>query len=112
VYKSISFHIRVCCRSNKTRAPIANLPNIAQLEGTPGIPPSYIQVCAVVWEYCEGQTDTQMAEATVHFASLWLTRNVTIIQYFYGAYTVWRYRAAIQMDCCAGLLSTVRRRCR
>ena len=28
----------LCCHSNKTRAPIANLPNTAQLEGTPTIP--------------------------------------------------------------------------
>jgi len=31
-----------CDHSNKTRALIANLPNSAQLEGTPTIPPSYI----------------------------------------------------------------------
>ena len=33
VYKTISLH--VCCDSNKTDAPIANLPNNAQLEGIP-----------------------------------------------------------------------------
>jgi len=37
-----------CCHSNETRAPIANPPNSAQLEGTPTIPPSYIWVRAVV----------------------------------------------------------------
>jgi len=47
----------LCCHSNETHAPIANLPNSAQLEGTPTIPPSYIRVSAVVWECSEGQTD-------------------------------------------------------
>jgi len=37
VYKAISSqaYICVCCHSNKTRAPIANLPNSAQIEGSP-----------------------------------------------------------------------------
>jgi len=35
---------------NETRALIANLPNSAQPEGTPTIPPSYIRVHAVVWK--------------------------------------------------------------
>jgi len=48
----------VCCDSNEIRAPIANPPNHAQLEGTPTILPSYIRVCAVVWECGERQTDT------------------------------------------------------
>ena len=47
----------LCCHSNKTRVPIANLSNSAQLEGTPTIPPTYIQVHAVVWECGKGQTD-------------------------------------------------------
>ena len=55
--------------SNETRAPIANPPNSAQLEGTPTIPPTYIWVRAVVWECREGQTDTQTAVTTIHFAS-------------------------------------------
>ena len=49
----------ICWHSNKTRAPIANLPNSAQLEGTPTIPPSYIWVRAVVCTCSEGQTDRQ-----------------------------------------------------
>jgi len=61
--------MRVCCHSNKTRAPIANLPNSAQLVGTPTIPASYIRVHAVVWECGEGQTDTQTAVANIYFAS-------------------------------------------
>jgi len=49
------------CRSNKTRAPIANPSNSAQLEGTPTIPPTlYIRVHAVVCECGEGQTDRRI----------------------------------------------------
>ena len=55
--------------SNETLAPIANLPNSAQLKGTPTIPPRYIQVHAGVWECGEGQTDTQTAVTSIHFAS-------------------------------------------
>jgi len=50
----------LCCHSNETRAPIANPPDSAQLQGIPPtISPSYIQVRAraVVWECGEGQTD-------------------------------------------------------
>ena len=49
--------IRVCCHSYEFHAPIANLPNSDQLEGTRYHSPSYIRVCAVVWEHCEGHTD-------------------------------------------------------
>jgi len=31
-------HSALCCHSNETRAPIANLPNTAQLEALPTIP--------------------------------------------------------------------------
>jgi len=44
----------LCCHSNETCAPITNLPNSAQLEGTP-----YIRDRVVVWKCGEGQTDTQ-----------------------------------------------------
>jgi len=40
-------HSALCCHSNETRTPTANPPNSAQLEGTPTISPSYIQVHAV-----------------------------------------------------------------
>ena len=43
----------------RTRAPIANPPNSAQLGGTPYHSSSYIRVRVVVWECGEGQTDTQ-----------------------------------------------------
>ena len=57
---SLTFRVRRCCHSNETRAPIANSPNNAQLEGTPTISPTlYIRVRAVVWECGEGQTDRQ-----------------------------------------------------
>jgi len=48
------FRSALCCHSNKPGAPIANLPNSAQLEGTPTIP----LVCAVVSECGKGRTDT------------------------------------------------------
>jgi len=35
-------HSALCCHSNETYALIANLPNGAQLEALPTIPPSYI----------------------------------------------------------------------
>jgi len=66
----------LCCHSNETRAPIANPPNTAQLEGTPIIPPNF-RVRAVVSECGEGQRDrqtdrhihTQTAGTNIHFAS-------------------------------------------
>jgi len=54
----------LCCHSNETRAPIANPPNSAQLEGTPAIPPSYIRVHTIV-----RQTDRQTAVATIRFSA-------------------------------------------
>ena len=46
---SLTFRIRrVCCYSNKTRAPIANPLNTAQLGAPPTIPLCYIRVRAVV----------------------------------------------------------------
>ena len=47
----------ICCHCNDTCAPTAYLPKTAQLEGTPCHSPSYIRVCAVVWECSEGKTD-------------------------------------------------------
>ena len=49
--------LALCPHSNETRALTANPPNSAQLDGTPTVPPSYIQVHAAVWECSEGQTD-------------------------------------------------------
>ena len=40
------------------------MPNSAQLEGTPTIPPSYIRVCAVMWACGQGQTDRQTDRQT------------------------------------------------
>jgi len=62
------FAFTLCCHSNETRAPIANLPNSAQLEGTFDFP-TYIWVRAVVWEWVEGQTHRQTRETNIHFAS-------------------------------------------
>jgi len=50
--------MRVCCHSNETRAPIANPPTSAQLEGTPTIPRKlHPWIRELVWECDEGQTD-------------------------------------------------------
>ena len=56
--QSLTFRVQRYAVIAIKSAPIANPPNSAQLESTPTIPPSYIQVCAVVWECLEGQTDT------------------------------------------------------
>ena len=60
------------CHSNETRAPVANPPNSAQLEGNAYHSSSYVRVRAVVWKCEEGQTDrhidTQKAVANIHFA--------------------------------------------
>ena len=55
----------LCCHSNKTRAPIANPPNGAQLEGSRYHSPAYIRVRAVVWECGERQIDIQTDKHTV-----------------------------------------------
>jgi len=46
-------------------------PIVHKWRTSPTIPPSYIQVCAVVWECGEGQTDmqTQTVMITIDFAS-------------------------------------------
>ena len=48
----------ICCHSNETCVPTANLSNTEQLEGTPTTPATYILAHAIVWECGEGQTDT------------------------------------------------------
>jgi len=75
----------LCCHSNETRAPIANPPNSAQLEGIPTIPPN-IRVRAVVWERGEGQTDTQTHRRSrpINISPrLRLKRNVIITKLWY-----------------------------
>jgi len=59
----------LCCCSNETRALIVNPLNSAQLQGTPTIPPTYIRIHALAWECGKGQTDTQTAVTSIHFAS-------------------------------------------
>jgi len=50
----------LCCHSNETHAPIANLPNSAQLGGTLYHPPSYIWVRLVVGHVAtDRHTDTR-----------------------------------------------------
>jgi len=82
----------VCCHSNQTRTPIANLPNNAQLYGISYHSPSYIH--AVVCNCGKGQTDTQTAVTTIHFASLRRMQNVngmlfTCVQ---GVYVTYIYK--------------------
>jgi len=45
---SLTFRVRVCCHSNKTRAPIAKPPNSAQTQGTPYPSPKYLRPCSSV----------------------------------------------------------------
>jgi len=49
-YRHKDTHLALCCHSNETRAPIANLHNSAQLQGTPSIPSSYIWVALLRWQ--------------------------------------------------------------
>jgi len=73
---SLTFRVRRYV-VNETRAPIANPPNSAQLEGTPYHSPSYIRVRAVVWacgerqahRQTDRQTHTQTRLTNIHFAS-------------------------------------------
>ena len=63
------FAFGLCCHSNETRAPIANPPNSAQLEGTPYHSLKLYRIRAEVWACGEGQTDTQTRVTIIHFAS-------------------------------------------
>jgi len=65
--------MRVCWHSNETRAPIANPPDRAQLEGTPYYSPKlhpgpYSSVG--LWRGTDRHSDTQTAVANIHFASI------------------------------------------
>jgi len=66
-------HSALCCHSHETQAPIANVPNSAQLEGTPTIPPSYPCPCSSVGmrrgTHRQTHTDTQTSVTNRHFAS-------------------------------------------
>ena len=70
----------LCRHSNETRAPIANLPNSAQLGAPNTIPPSYIRVHAVVRECGEGktdrQTDTETRVTNIHFRLGYTSREM------------------------------------
>jgi len=62
----------VCCHSNETRAPIANPPNSAQLEGTPyHLLKLHPHPCSSVGmrRGTDRQTHTQTAMANIHFTS-------------------------------------------
>jgi len=76
--------LALCCHSNETRAPTANLSNRAQLQGTPTVSPNlHPGPCSSVGmrqrtdRHTERQTQTVVA--AIHFASaIRLTRNVII----------------------------------
>jgi len=71
----------MCCYSNKTRTPIANLPSSAQVDSTRTMPPSYIRVHAVVWECGDGQTDRHTdghGQYTFHLSYASRKRSKTI----------------------------------
>jgi len=64
--------LALCCHSNKTHAPTANLPNSAQLEGTPYHSPNlHTGPCSSVGmrQWTHRQADTQTAVTNIHFAS-------------------------------------------
>jgi len=67
--------------SNETFAPIANLPNSAQLVAVPTTHWSYIRVRAIVWTFRHGQTDrhTDVGDHKYISHRLRLMRNVIII---------------------------------
>ena len=58
----------LCCHSNETRAPIANLPNSAQLQGIPYHSPKlHPDLCSSVG--MRKGRDTQTSMTNIHFAS-------------------------------------------
>jgi len=73
---SLTFRVRVCCHSNKARAPIANPPNSAQIQGTPYPSPKYLRPCSSVAMRPRTDTHTQTRVTNIHFASSTLTQNV------------------------------------
>jgi len=68
----------LCCHSNETCAPIANLPNSAQLGGTHYHSPSYIRVRAVVWACRKGQTDTHRRARPLYISSHLFVSDIAI----------------------------------
>jgi len=61
----------LCCHSDETRAPVANPPNCAQLDGNPYHSPNLHPVpCSSVgmWQGTD-KRDTQTAVTNIHFAS-------------------------------------------
>jgi len=67
----------LCCHSNETRAPIANPPNCAQLEGTPCHSPNYIRVRWVECGNAARDRQTHRRPWPLYISPrLHLTRNV------------------------------------
>ena len=75
------FAFGLCCHSNETqtRAPTANPPNSAQLQGAPYHSPTYMPVSSVVWyAAADRQSDTHRHVWPIHILHhLRLTQNVT-----------------------------------
>jgi len=97
----------LCCHSNATGAPIANLPNSAQLRGSLYHTPSYIRVHAVLRAYGHGQTHRQTDRHTYTHRHTWpqyilrrlrLTQNVintTVMEHSHGTQQRQTFRARL-----------------
>ena len=74
-------YVCVCCHSNETRAPIANLPSNAQLEGTPYHSPYlHPDTCTPCNSVGVRQgTDRQTAVTNIYFASAMPHENTTTV---------------------------------
>jgi len=59
----------LCCRGNEIVHQLQICPTVHNWRAPPTIPPSYVRVHAVVWKWGRGQTDTETATTTIHFAS-------------------------------------------
>ena len=72
----MTFQIRLaCCHSKETHAPISNLPNSAQLGGTPYNSPRLRPDMRSSVGMHQG-TDTPMGTTSIRFACLCLMQNV------------------------------------
>jgi len=60
-------YVRVCCHSNETRAPIANLPNSAQVQGTPYHSPKlHLGACVAQDRHTHRRDQIHFTSATPH----------------------------------------------
>ena len=91
-YLRLPIRATLCCHSNKTCAPIANLPNNGQLGGTRYHSPSYIWVRAVVWECGEEQTHSCVWPIYIS-RRLRLTQNVITKRTLFFLHSITDHRA-------------------